>query len=122
MIPVSNSKLEMILYVSDMENEVQFYRDTLGLSILYPTNLKDYSSEMWVEFACGDAILALHGGAERVPDDLHEVVFWVEDVTQAREEIVASGIPMNPVRDLEDGALIAEGRDPDGHRFAIRSH
>lgn len=121
-LSVSKMKMETILYIHNMNDEVRFYRDVLGLSILYPTDLEDYSGEMWVEFECGDAMLALHGGAGRVPDDLHEIVFWVEDAGRAREEIMSAGIHMNPVRDLEDGALIAEGSDPNGHRFAIRSH
>ena len=64
------------------------------------------------------AILTL---AEMPPGDQHEIIFWVDDVALARESIIAAGFRMNPVRDLEDGHPISEGRDPDGHRFAIRS-
>jgi len=68
----------------------------------------------------GDTILALHGGAGAQPDDMHEVVFWVKDIVQAREVILGAGYAIGEVRTLEDGALIAEGLDPDGHRYAIR--
>ncbi len=118
---VFGGDFEIILYVKNMAPEVQFYRDILGLSIRYPRDLEDYSTEMWVEFELDDGTLALHGGANRQPDDLHEIVFMVADVAQARAQIVAAGIPMAPMRDLEDGHPIAEGRDPEGHRFAIRS-
>lgn len=104
-----------------MDPEVRFYRDILGLSLRYPQGLNDYAAEMWVQFELEDGTLALHGGANRQPDDLHEIVFLVADVAQAREKIVSAGIPMAPMRDLEDGLPIAEGRDPEGHRFAIRS-
>lgn len=114
-------KMEVILYVKDMAAEVHFYRDVLGLSISYPVNLEDYAQEMWVEFACGDGVLALHGGGSETPDDSHEVVFWVEDVARTRERIIGEGIVMGEVRTLEDGHPIAEGVDPGGHRFAIRS-
>ena len=115
------SKSQTILYISNMNSEVRFYRDILGMKIRYPQGLDDYSEEMWVEFDLGEHSFALHGGADSQPDDLHEVVFWVENVAHTREMIIAAGIQMNEIRDLEDGAPIAEGRDPDGHRFAIRS-
>ena len=118
---VKDSNFEIILYVSNMNAEVRFYRDGLGLSLRYPKGLADYSDEMWVEFAVGDAILALHGGSENQPQPDHEIVFMVENVARAREMIIESGTSMGEIRDLEDGSPISEGQDPDGHRFSIRS-
>jgi predicted enzyme related to lactoylglutathione lyase len=118
---LKNNKLQTILYVKDMASEVHFYQDVLGLSIQYPHGLKNYAGEMWVEFNLGESSLALHGGAAGAPDDLHEVVFWVEDIEQARRTILDAGIHINKIRTLEDSALIAEGLDPEGHRFAIRT-
>ncbi len=103
-----------------MDSEVRFYRDVLGLPIRYTRGLSDHSGEMWVEFVMGDTILALHGGAESRPDDLHEIVFWVDDVEQARAVIIKAGRDIGEVRTLEDGALIAHGLDPAGHGYAIR--
>ncbi|MDB4637269.1 VOC family protein [Planctomycetaceae bacterium] len=34
---------ELIIYVSDMQAQVEFYRDILGLKITYPAELNDYS-------------------------------------------------------------------------------
>ncbi len=118
---VLQAKTEVILYLTDMEGGVRFYRDVLGLSIRYPKGLSDYTDEMWVEFGIGDTILALHGGAESKPDGLHEIVFWVDDVDKSREEIIKAGYSIGKVRILEDGAPIAQGFDPAGHRYAIRS-
>ncbi len=118
---ISGTQLQIIIYVQNMKGEVHFYRDILGLSIRYPQGLDDYSEEMWVEFELGDCTLALHGGAQDSPDDLHEIVFKVENVARARQMIINSGIAMDEMRTLEDGSPIAEGRDPDGHRFSIRS-
>ena len=118
---ILQSKTEVILYIKDMESEVRFYRDVLGLSIRYPRGLSDFTDEMWVEFSIGNTILALHGGAERKPDGLHEIVFWVDDVDESREEIIKAGYSIGKVRILEDGAPIAQGLDPAGHRYAIRS-
>ena len=118
---VSSRQIEIILYVQDMNSEVRFYRDVLGLSIQYLQGLEDYADEMWVAFDLGTTTLALHGGAEEAPKALHELVFRVENVARAREMIIAAGTQMGEIRDLEDGSPIAEGRDPTGHRFSIRS-
>jgi len=113
--------MQIILYVKDMGSAVHFYHKILGLPIRYPAGLVDYADEMWVEFETGDCNLALHGGDHEKPNQKHEIVFEVEDVEAAREVIVAGGIEMKPTRILEDGAPIAEGTDPAGHRFAIRA-
>lgn len=118
---VTSHQLTMILYIQDMNSEVRFYRDVLGLSIRYPKGFEDYSDEIWVEFDLGKTTLALHGGADETPDILHELVFNVENVARAREMIIAAGTEMQEIRELEDGSPIAEGRDPAGHRFSIRS-
>jgi len=117
---VSKTQTEVILFVQDMNSKVRFYRDVLGLPIRYPKGLSDYSGEIWVEFVMGDTILALHGGAESNPDDLHEIVFRVDDVEQARAAIIKADHDIGEVRTLEDGAPIAQGLDPAGHRYAIR--
>jgi len=112
--------IQIILYVKNMVEEVRFYNDVLGLAIRYPQDLADYSDQMWVELEVGNATLALHGGADEIPQDDHEIVFTVDDIVQAREQIIEAGINMREIRPLEDGAPISEGKDPDGHRFAIR--
>ena len=117
---VSSHQMEIILYVQDMNSEVHFYRDVLGLSIKFPPGLEDYADEMWVAFDLGETTLALHGGSDETPDTLHELVFRVDNVTRAREMIIAAGTRMGEIRDLEDGSPIAEGQDPAGHRFSIR--
>jgi predicted enzyme related to lactoylglutathione lyase len=104
-----------------MESEVRFYRDVLGLCIRYPRELSDYTNEMWVAFDIGNTILALHGGAESKPDGLHEIVFGVENIEEARSAIIEKGYDIGEIHPLEDGAPIAQGLDPAGHRYAIRS-
>jgi len=117
---ISKPLRQIILYVNDMGAEVHFYHDILGLPIRYPAGLSDYSKEMWVELETGNCSLAFHGAEGDHPDTLHEIVFEVEDVEAARQLIIAAGIEMMPIHILEDGAPIAEGTDPAGHRFALR--
>ena len=118
---IDSSTIEIILYVKNMNAEVLFYKDVLDLPLRYPKGLEDYSSQMWVEFEMGKSILALHGGSETTPQNDHEIVFMVENVARAREMIIESGIEMGEIRPLEDGSPIVDGKDPDGHRFSIRS-
>jgi len=43
---ISGTRTEIILYVTDMAGEVQFYRDILGLSMRYPKGVTDFVAEM----------------------------------------------------------------------------
>jgi predicted enzyme related to lactoylglutathione lyase len=116
----AGSLFQIILYVSDMAGEVHFYRDVIGLNIRYPQGISDYSQQMWVELDAGGCTLALHGGSKKPPTNDHEIIFKVDNLEQARTEILNAGIEIADIRLLEDGEPIAEGIDPDGHRFAIR--
>lgn len=111
---------QIILYVKDVQSEVRFYRDVLGLAVVYPQDTADFSQEMWVELDAGGLSLALHGGAQETPDDEHELIFTVADLESARLAIHNAGIEIGEIRILEDGKPIASGIDPAGHRFSIR--
>ena len=51
----------IIVYVSDMQRSVAFYRDVLGLPL-------KFSSPGWTEFITGTTTLALHRtGEEKLP-------------------------------------------------------
>src|SRR5689334_16197483 len=54
----------VMVYVSDMDRSVAFYRDTLGL----PLRLQ---SPFWSEFATETVTLALHGGAQPAENPSH---------------------------------------------------
>jgi len=111
---------QVILYVQDMARAVHFYKDLLGLKVTYPGELADAAQEMWVELDAGGCALALHGGAHTSPNDQHELVFKVADLEKARMKLLEAGIQIAEIRILEDGEPIAEGVDPDGHRFGLR--
>ena len=111
---------QIILFVEDMARAVHFYRDLLGLKIVYPQGLPDYSQEMWVEMEAGACTVALHGGAKTKPGDEHNLIFKVDNLKAARKELLEAGIEIGEIRTLEDGQPIASGVDPGGHRFSIR--
>lgn len=111
---------QIILYVQDMARAVGFYRDLLGLKVIYPQNLTDESQAMWVELDAGAFSLALHAGARKWPGDEHELIFTVTDLESARQALLKAGVEIGEIRTLEDGLPIASGVDSEGHRFSIR--
>ena len=111
---------QIILFIEDMARAVSFYRDLLGLQVVFPQGLSDYSQAMWVELDAGPCSLALHGGANNTPGDEHQLIFTVDDLELARKELLAAGIEIGEIRTLEDGKPVASGVDPEGHRFSIR--
>lgn len=111
---------EVVLYVKDMNQQVRFYRDILGLKIRFPFGKEDYSNEMWVEFESGPCTLALHGGGHgRIGEDTPSVVFKVEGIEQVREALADAGVTIKEVRTLEGGGWITDGIDPEGNRFSL---
>ena len=57
--------MEIILYVEDMNAQVSFYRDTLGLPVTYPAGLEDYGDQVW-------AANARHPEGNRFSIESHE--------------------------------------------------
>jgi lactoylglutathione lyase len=60
-------------FVSNMDDAVRFYRDTLGLPL-------KSQSPGWSEFATGSTILALHPSSERNPPGTVGLGFSVDDL------------------------------------------
>ncbi len=114
--------LEVILYVQDMDAQVSFYRDTLGLKVREPQDMHDFSSAYWVELDTGSCTLALHGGGQRrFGTDAPKIVFRVADLPATREQLLQQGIPMGEVRSPGPGIQVCDGVDPEGNRFSIES-
>ncbi len=114
--------MEVILYVEDMNGQIAFYRDKLGLTVTYPAGLDDYDDQVWVELDAGSCVLALHGGGQgRLGADAPKIVFRVEDASAVREELVGRGVEVGEVRADVPGKLICDGVDPEGNKFAVES-
>jgi catechol 2,3-dioxygenase-like lactoylglutathione lyase family enzyme len=114
--------MEVILYVQDMNLQVSFYRDVLGLRVKEPKEVDDFGDVFWVELDTGHCTLALHaGGARRVGKDAPKIVFHVADVPAAREELLELDVPMGEVRSPAPGVQVCDGVDPEGNRFSIES-
>lgn len=112
---------EVIVYVRDMEAQVRFYRDVLGLSITWPDGLVDYSAEHWVAFDAGGVTLALHSGGESPSGTPPRFGFKVDDIGTTRSQLIAHGVPCGEVRDPAPGVQVVDCKDPEGNGFFIES-
>ncbi len=111
----------VILFVSDMDRSVAFYRDVLG----WP--LKCQSSER-MEFVAEGTTLALPcaskpSGAAAVQGDLAgrcQLGLWVDDVEAFHQKMVARGtLCIQPPTEDAFGAKLAVYADPDGLPFSV---
>ncbi len=121
--PLSLGSLnEVILYVKDMNAQVKFYRDSLGLTISYPAGLDNYSDQFWVTFETGTCTLALHGGGEkRLGEDAPKFVFEVSDIAATREQCRLLDIPRSGIRSPAPGVEVIDCQDPEGNVFSLES-
>jgi predicted enzyme related to lactoylglutathione lyase len=112
--------LEVILYVQDMQAQVSFYRDKLGLVVKEPRGIQDYSDVYWVELDTGACTLALHGGGQRRQGpDAPKFVFRVADVEATRSGLESRGVALGELRSPAPGVWVCDGVDPEGNKFSI---
>ena len=107
---------QIIIYVSDMERSVAFYRDLLGLTVLS-------ESKEWSVIAAGEFHLALRWssrndevqGERVVTTGNAELVFEVGDIDKAAKEIQQKGGAVDGPQRMEGlNVRVAFLRDPDG--------
>ena len=115
--------MKVILYVENMNQQVRFYRDVIGLPILFPTDLADYSDQYWVEFDAGGCSLVMHGGGQkRLGADTPKLAFGVDGIEATREQLIQQGVTMGEVRSPAPNVYVADGIDPEGNPFSIDEH
>jgi catechol 2,3-dioxygenase-like lactoylglutathione lyase family enzyme len=115
--------MEVILYVENMNAQVEFYTDKLGFKVAYPQSTDDYIDQMWVTLDTGACNLALHGGGKRrFGTDAPKIVFQVDDILAAREELIRRGVEIGEVRSAAPGVWVCDGEDPEGNKLSIESH
>ena len=111
---------EIIIYVSDMDAQVRFYRDVLGLSISYPAGLDSYSQEFWVVFDTGLCKLALHGGGNKeFGKDAPKFVFDTDDVKAVQQYLTGQNVKVGEIREPAPGVEVFDAADPEGNYFSV---
>jgi catechol 2,3-dioxygenase-like lactoylglutathione lyase family enzyme len=108
----------VILRVSDIDASTAFWRDRVGLDLLW-------ASDEFAFFALGDSQLVLNRPevfSSQASDT--EVVLEVDDLMGSHAEMLHRGVPFEveprPVTsDGERTLLAAHFRDPDGHLASV---
>lgn len=113
---------EVIVYCQDMQRQLRFYRDQLGLRVTWP-DLHDTEEELhWVTFDTGACTLALHsGGTTDKREGSPRFVFSVDDLPSVRKLMIAQGISVSDIRSPAPGVLVCDLNDPEGNVFSIES-
>ena len=107
------------LHVHDLEQEVAFFRDVVGLELQFRDD-----SFHFARFEAGIGFAVASGGgqapAEPLPDRLSGIGFVVEDVDAAYREMKARGarFTMEPSRQPW-GGYMAMFADPEGNLFYL---
>lgn len=110
-----------IVFVSDMERSVSFYRDVLGLPL-------KFESPSWTEFATEGATLALHASEGSDPDTGDPLSVGpgrcrpglrVPNLDEFHQRMVEKHVPC--IQEPKDvfGARIAQYVDPDGLAISV---
>jgi catechol 2,3-dioxygenase-like lactoylglutathione lyase family enzyme len=119
---ITKNLAKTIMYVKDMDAQVSFYRDILGLEIQYPVDIDNYKEQIWVEFATGECTLALHLDRDKqLGKDRPKLVFSVEDIEIAHQILSDRGVKLSPINSRQGNVKVADGFDPEGNPFAIAS-
>ena len=115
--------MEVIIYVEDMNAQAAFYSHKLGFEITYPQGIDNFTDQMWVTLNTGSCTLALHGGGKRrFGADAPKIVFKVDDILAARNELIDRGVELGEVRSAAPGVFVCDGKDPEGNKLSIESH
>lgn len=113
---------KVIVYVKDMDAMVRFYRDSLGLSISWPTGRENYAGEHWVAFDAEGSTLALHSGGAGASGTPSRFGFQVRGIAVHRDWLIKCGVECGEVRSPAPGVLVVDCRDPEGNGFFIEEH
>jgi predicted enzyme related to lactoylglutathione lyase len=103
------AKLSYVIeFVEDMQRAINFYRDVVGLAVLF-------ESPGWSEFATGETKLALHPASEKNQAGKVEIGFNVPDLAKFYDDMRAKGVkfPMAPKKQ-DFGGMLAQFEDSEG--------
>jgi predicted enzyme related to lactoylglutathione lyase len=98
----------VIVFVSDMDRAVKFYRDTMGLPL-------KFSSPHWSEFVTGETTLALHPESAGSPAGAVHLGFNVPKLETFYQEMTDKGVKFSQPPTKQDfGGMLATFEDSEG--------
>ena len=107
-----------ILYVSDQDTALEFYRDVLGFDVVMDAEMEEASR--WLEVrppgAQTSIVLAAAAAFDRQPGEGTYLTFAADDVAATVEQLRARGATTSEVM-REPWGTYATVDAPDGHRL-----
>ena len=111
---------QIIIYVTDMDAQVKFYKEVLGFEVIIPRNQNSYTNEFWVQLDTGETSLCLHaGGKKDFGKDAPKYTFEVADINAARSYFIEKGIKVSEVRSPSPEHFVVDIADPEGNKFSL---
>jgi len=111
---------KIIVYVKDMNKQVSFYRDLLGLEVRELESFNDYSDHIWVEWETGECSLVFHFDPQKqLGKDRPKLAFKVADLGAAHQALTKQGVELSQINSRSGGIQVADGCDPEGNPFSI---
>jgi lactoylglutathione lyase len=112
----------VIVFVSNMDKSVAFYRDILGFSV-------KHQSHKWTEFSTGETTLALHlaDAADhphthaKMPAGHCHIGLSVANINEFHTAIIGKGVKCIQPPKKEDVGSLAIYADPDGLPLSVSS-
>lgn len=110
-----------IVFVSDMQRSIAFYRDVIGLPL-------KFQSPHWTEFACEGATLALHqaelpatGGdpSHKMPAGRCNPGLTVRNLDEFHQRMLANQVQVIADPKENFGVRLAHYADPDGLTISV---
>ena len=103
----------MTLPVRNMKASVQFYRDALGMELIYGGEGSTFSS-----LQATDADAAVLNLGDSIPE-WGRLIFHVADVDACWKHLIDLGFPADKPRNASWGERYFHMRDPDGHELSF---
>ena len=114
---------QVILNVTDMQRQVEFYRDVIGLTVEDARPDGEYGAESFVRLSSDGLSIALHAGrTSPVGSDEPRLSFRVNDLDATRERLEECGVEIGAERGPAVGVRVIDLTDPEGNVVHFEQH
>jgi len=105
--------------VSDVDRMVRFYRDMVGLPVIFPEDEPEGGFSGWVVLDARGTHLAIHGTDKVEQGGSTTLSFSVYDVEAVYLDLKNKGCDIELPRELGPGVFVAKAMDPEGNHLSF---
>jgi predicted enzyme related to lactoylglutathione lyase len=113
------SLYQVMLMVSDVDRMIRFYRDMVGLPVIFPKDEPDGGFSDWVVLDAKGTRLAIHGTDEVEPGGTATLSFSVDDVEAVYLDLKNRGCYIELPMELGPGVFVSKAVDPEGNHLSF---